>query len=489
MEPGGTDVRRVRAGRRGPPGDRPVTPAVDWTQGSIVGNLLKLSWPMVVSNLLMMLGPTIDMVWVGRLGAASIAGVGVAGIAVQLIMGAMMGLIMGMRAMVARFIGGGDVPAANHVAQQAFVISAAFAALAAVIGLFFSEAIMDLFGLEEDVVREGGSYLRVMFMGAAAMAFRVMTEGVMQASGDAVTPMVLAVFYRLLHVGLCPFLIFGWWVFPELGVQGAAVTNVVSQSLAVVVAMWFLFDGRSILFRRRGLLPLPAFGQSRLKLTMKDFRLDPSIIWRIVRIGLPAMVSGIQRTLSHFFLMYFMVPFGTVAVAAHSLIQRLEMMLFMPGMAFGSASGVLVGQNLGAGQPRRAEKSAWLAAGMVGGIVVVFSLVLLFFSESVVRIFSQEPELVSQGGVFLRIAVAGYIALPLTSVFMNSLSGAGDTLPPMIIGVATVWLVQLPMAYFLPRLTDLGVYGVRWAIVAGMIAASIGYTTYFSTGRWKRKQV
>ena len=459
----------------------------DWTQGSIIGNLLRLSWPMVISNVLMMLGPTIDMIWVGRLGSSSIAGVGVAGIGVQLIMGAMMGLIMGMRAMIARFIGSGDVQGANHVAQQAFVISAGFAVLAAIIGFFFSEAIMGLFGLEAAVVSEGAAYLRIMFIGAAAMSFRVMAEGSMQASGDTLTPMTIAVIYRLFHIGLCPFLIFGLWIFPEMGVRGAAMTNVISQTLGVAVGMWFLFTGRAVHLdtaRKRVRLV-----QSRTKLTLRGFRLDPNIIWRIVRIGTPAMVSGMQRTMTQFLLVYFMAAFGTVAVAAHTLVQRVEMVLFMPGMAFGNGAGVLVGQNLGAGQPERAERSAWLAGALVGSVLVVCSVAILFFAENIARIFNSEEALVAMSGKFMRIAVAGYLMMPLTAVFMSALSGAGDTLPPMIISVVIAWVVQMPLAYFLPKITDLGVYGVRWGVVAGMVVSAIAFLTYFRTGRWKRKQV
>jgi len=442
---------------------------------------------MVVSNVLMMLGPTIDMIWVGKLGSSSIAGVGVAGIAVQLIMGAMMGLIMGMRAMVARFVGAGDETGANHVAQQAIVVSTGFALLAAIIGLFFSEEILALFDLEAEVVSEGAAYLRIMFIGAAAMSFRMMAEGTMQASGDTITPMTITVIYRLFHITLCPFLIFGLWIFPEMGVTGAATTNVIAQTLGVIAGMWFLFTGRSVHFdtARKAI----RLGQSRMKLTLRGFRLDPSIIWRIVRIGAPAMVSGMQRTMTQFLLVYFMAGFGTLAVAAHTLVQRVEMVLFMPGMAFGMGAGVLVGQNLGAGRPERAERSAWLAGALVGGILLVCSIAVLLFAENIARIFNSEEALVATSGKFMRIAVVGYLLMPLTAVFMSALSGAGDTVPPMIISVTVAWLIQIPLAYFLPQITDLGVYGVRWGIAVGMVVSAVAFLAYFRTGRWKRKQV
>ncbi len=456
-------------------GEIPGRPAVagrDWTKGNVFRNLLKLSWPMVISNILMTIGPTIDMIWVGKLGTDAMAAVGVAGVAVQVVMMAIWSLMVGMRAMVARFIGAGDAKGANHVAQQALVISAAFAILMAVVGIFFSEPILSVFGLEADVVRQGAAYMRIMFVGSVAMCVRMMADAGMQASGDAVTPMRIAVFYRLFHVALCPFLIFGWWLFPPMGVTGAATTNVVSQSLGTVISLWVLFTGRS-----------------RLRLTLRNFSLDPTIIRRIVKIGIPALVSGVQRSFTYFILMWIIAPFGTAAIAAHTVGQRIEMVLFMPGMAFGMAAGVLVGQNLGAGQPERAEKSSWLAVGLVEAIMIIVSVAMLIWAESIVRIFNTEPTLVLIASTFLRIAVAGYIAMGFMVVFMSVLQGAGDTMPPMIISVVTAWAVTLPLAYFLPKVTDLGVYGVCWAMVAGIVSGAVAFLLYFRTGRWKRKRV
>ena len=200
---------------------------------------------MSVNGILTMLGPTIDMIWVGRLGAASIAGVGVAGTAVMLVNSARMGLTTGTRAMVARFIGAGDIRGANHVGQQTLVISAAFSTILAVIGVALAEPIMRVFGLEEDVIAEGAAYMRIMFIGSVAMSFRMMAESIMQAAGDALTPMMASVGFRILHLALCPFLVFGWWIFPRMGVSGAAMTNVISQSLGAALGFWALFTGRS----------------------------------------------------------------------------------------------------------------------------------------------------------------------------------------------------------------------------------------------------
>jgi len=452
--------------RRGAAFDR------DWTKGGIFRNLLLLSWPIVISNSLNILGPVIDMVWVGKLGAASIAGVGVAGIAVMLVTSARMGLTMGTRAMIARFMGADDANNANHVAQQAFVISAIYVIVMASIGVFFTEPILNLFGLEADVIAEGAVYMRIMFIGSVAMSFRMMTESIMQASGDTVTPMRITVFFRLFHVVLCPFLVFGWWIFPRLEVSGAAITNVISQALGGAVGIWILLSGRT-----------------RLQLTLRNFRLDLNMIWRIVKIGIPASVMTTERTFGDLVLMWFMVPFGTLAVAGHTLIQRVAAIQRMPSMGLGMGAGVLVGQNLGAGQPERAEKGGWLAAGIAQGFALIVSVAVLLWAESIIRIFNAEPDVVELTSVFLRIAAAGYLVMGLYFVLQNCISGAGDTLPPMLVTLLSFWLVQIPLASFLPRVTDLGVYGVRWAIVAGSIAGAVAYTIYFWLGRWKRKKV
>ena len=204
-----------------------------------------------------MLGPTIDMIWVGKLGAAAIAAVGVSGMVVQLANSLTMGLYQGLRAMVARFIGAGDIEGANHIARQAVVISLAYSLMMAAIGHFYARSIMRLIGVGGDVVALGAPYLSINFIGMVTMSFRNMTESIMQASGDSRTPMWIAVFFRFVHIAVCPLLIFGLWIFPKMGVTGAATTAVFSQGIGAGLGLWFLSSGRT-----------------RLHLNFKHFRID-----------------------------------------------------------------------------------------------------------------------------------------------------------------------------------------------------------------------
>lgn len=448
------------------------TPQKDWTEGNITRNLLMLSWPIIINQSLNMIGPTIDMIWVGKLGSASIAGVGIAGSAVMLLMAAMMGLAQGTRAIVARYVGRRDAEGANHVAMQGFIISAAYSIVMVSIGIFFSEAILTIMGVEADVVTEGASYMRIMFIGAIARSFRMMGEGVMQSSGDAMTPMNISILFRIVHVIICPFLIFGWWIFPYMGTSGAAMANVISHGMGLVVAMWILFHGGT-----------------RIRLTLKNLHVDFNMIWRIIKIGVPAAVMGMQRGASQLILMLFMVPFGTTAVAAHTVLHRVEMLLAMVAMGMGIAAGVLAGQNLGANKPDRAEKTGWLAIGFAECLMVVCAVLIFVWPEMIVKIFNSEPELIKTGSAFLRIGAAGFLMMGFGPTFMHIFSGVGDTFPPMLFSIVTTWGVLIPLAVILPRITNLGVYGVRWAIVASLFTSAVASLIYFKTGRWKKKIV
>jgi len=444
----------------------------DWTEGSIIGNLWAIAWPMMIGQTLTMIGPTIDMIWVGRLGAASVAGVGISGMAVMVVNALKMGLFTGLRAMVARFVGAGDTKGANHIAQQAFVIGISLSVLLAVIGIFLADQILIVFGVEPDVVAEGAAYMRIQLIGSVTMSFALIAQSIMQASGDTVNPMRIAVFFRLFHVALCPFLVFGWWIFPQMGVSGAALTNVISQSVGGAFGLWFLFTGRT-----------------RLRLTLRNFYLDRDIIWRLLKIGIPASVTGMQRNLPYLVLVWFISPFGTFAVAAHSIMQRIDGFIRTPAASLGSAAGILAAQNLGAGKPERAEKGGWLVVGIFTGVIAIASVGIWFWAEPIVRIFNSEPSFVEIAAAFLRIQITGYVLFGFIVGLSMCIDGIGDTMVTMLVTLLTMWLIQVPLAYVLPNFTRLGVYGVQWAIVAALIMRAAIYFVYFRSGRWKRKKV
>jgi len=451
--------------------EKPLTTR-DWTQGNIMVNLWQLSWPIIISSSLNMLGPTFDMIWVGRLGADAVAGVGVAGMIVGVVNSMIMGIFTGLSALISRAIGAGDKESANKVARQGIVVGIALSILMALIGAFFSKHLLSIFGLEPDVVALGAAYLSIQFIGMVTMVFEWLTNNTMQASGDTMNPMRIALVARLLAIALSPCFVFGWWIFPQLGVRGPALAGVISFSIGGGIGLWMLFSGRT-----------------RLTLDFKGFRPDFGIIWRMVKIGTPAAINFMQMNIVGLVIMNAIAVFGTAAVAANTIIGRVEQVIMMPGMGFGNAAGVLAGQNLGAGKPERAEKGGWIAASVVVACLIVFSLAIFIWAKPVVGIFSNDPAVIAYGGTFIHIACAGYLIVGVSLVLPPCINGAGDTLIPMIAGLISMWGAQIPLAYLLPKVGNLGVYGVRWAIVVAVWMRAITYIFYFRSGRWKRRKV
>jgi putative MATE family efflux protein len=383
-----------------------------------------------------------------------------------------MGLFTGLRAMVARFVGAGDKKQANHVSQQAFVIGVALSLVMAVIGQLFATSIMKLWKLEPDVIAAGASYMRIELIGTFTMSFGLLAQSIMQASGDTQTPMRITVAERILHIALCPFLIFGWTFFPRLGVSGAALSGVICQGLGGAVLLWILFSGRT-----------------RLHISLRNFSFDKNIVWRMVKIGIPSALGGIHMNIGSIVFMWFIAPFGTLAIAGHNLVSRVDMFVLMPAIGLGSAAGILAAQNLGAQQPERTAKTAWIAIGWFTGLMAVFSIVIWFYAGGIVRIFNPEPELIDLASKFLKIQIASYMCNGLMMVMMNVMNTVGDTLISFIIDLTTMWGIRVPMAILLPHVANLGVYGIRWALVADTVSSAVVFIIYFQSGRWKRKKI
>jgi putative MATE family efflux protein len=451
---------------------RESSPFKDWTQGSVFRNLLALSWPMVVMESMWVVSQIVDLIWVGRLGSQSMAGVGLANIILGMVMAVDIGMVAGVRAIIARYVGAGDNASANKVAGQALLFGAVWGVFVTVGGMLLARPLLGLFGADERVVAEGAAYMHVMFAGWAGLEVLVFGLYSIQASGDTMTPMAIEISIRALHIALCPFLVMGYWVFPHLGTAGAALSNVTAQVLGAVIVSWVLLRGRG-----------------RVRPSLGDLRFAPRVMWGMLKIGVPALLMNIQSSLGAMLLAGLVVPFGTIAVASHTLASRVEMFLYVPGMGLGAGVGVLVGHNLGAGRANRARRGAWLALAVVQACMVVCSAALLLRAESVIGLFSSDPALIKTGSEFLRIATAGYLVMAFSAVLQNSIAGAGDTLPNLVIALASVWALQLPLAFLLSRVFGFGIYGVRWAMAVCAIASAVAYTAYFCTGRWVRKRV
>ncbi|MBI4498282.1 MAG: MATE family efflux transporter [Chloroflexi bacterium] len=472
----------------GPRRRRPTHLDRKLTEGSIPKNIFFLAWPQVVSGALQAIDHLADLVWAGFIGSRAIASIGVAQSWSQLAATARMGLDTAARAMVSRAVGAENMALANHVAMQSFLLSGTVSLTLCVLGILFTELLLWVLGVSEGIIAQGASYMRWQFVASFTIALLMMTSSVLQASGDALTPMKAQVVNRVLHLVLSPLLVFGWGVFPELGLPGAAIANAIAQATGAAINGYILFTGRS-----------------RLHLSLHDARPDFPLLWRMVRLGGPSSVTSMERSLAQVILVGLVTPFGDLALAAYSITNRVQMFVNLGSMGLGQSCGILVGQNLGAQQPDRARATVWWALGYVVLVNLVVGGLILLFPYLFLLLFTRESQLLEVAVPWLQIQVLGFIVMGAGMVFMQTFNTAGDTSIPMVVTLVTIWGIQQPAAIMLsgvaqhwelfgwavavPTIGDLGQFGIAWAIVLAMAARLLIYFPYFLWGPWLKKQV
>ena len=447
----------------------------DLTTGSIPKNLLSLAWPIITSNTLRIVDQLADFVWAAwGFGIVALAGIGAAQQWSMLAMTGRMGLDTAVRAMVSRAVGAGDHALASHIALQGFTLSIAFSAVMGALGIVLTPLLLRVLGVDDAVIDQANSYLRIQFVAVSTTGLMMMGAAILQASGDSFSPLRVDLVTRVLHLVLSPFLIFGWGIpgFDGMGIAGAALSNALAGTVGFALLIRILFGGRS-----------------QMHLSFRGYFVDFRMIWRIVRLGTPAAVTSIERAMGHLVLFMFVAPFGTTTVAAYSIVRRTQTLINPGGMGMGHAAGILVGQNLGAGKPRRARLTVTWALGIIIGFNLVSGGLAIAFPRVFMLVFNPSPELMDIATVWLRILALSFILTGASMVFGNSFNTAGDTLVPMLVTLVTIWGVQQPLAYILPKYTDLGQYGVAWAAVIGSIARVGIYIPYFIWGPWLKKKV
>lgn len=470
--PGGGGWRRGPGGAPGG-GRRPSAYVTrDLTSGSIPRNLLFLAWPQFVEGILRVVDQLADLIWAGFLGHRAIAGMGAAQQYSMMAFTARMGLDISMRAMVSRAVGMGQPALANSVVLHAITLTIAYSSVLVVVGVLFTEPLLRMIGMSDAVVAEGSAYMKVQFLGQASVGLQMLTSHALAASGDSLTPMKATLIARLIHIFLSPALVFGLAGLPAIGLPGAALANVAAHGLSLAFLLWVLFTG-----------------QSRLRLTLSGFRLDLQLIKQLVKIGLPASVNGMERSVAQILVLAILAPFGDLAVAAFTLSRRVEMLAHTGSMGVGNASGTIVGQSLGAGKPERAKETVMWAAGF--GLLVngTLTLLVVLFPIAFLSLFTRDADFLPVAEQWILIQAIGYVAVALAMVGGQTFQTAGDTLFVMLVTLATMWAIELPLALFLSRGTPLGELGVAWAILAPMLARPLIYIPYFFWGRWMRVKV
>jgi len=444
----------------------------DFTTGNLNRAILLLAIPMVMEMVLESLFAVVDVLWVGRLGADAIATVGLTEALLSLVMAISFGLSLSTTAMVARRIGEKDPAGAAVAGVQAIAIGLAVSAIIGIPCLFYGADLLRLMGASPQVVAVGSGYARIALGGSAAIMLLFLNNAIFRGAGDAAIAMRLLWVSNIINLILDPCLIFGWGPFPRLGVTGAALATFTGRSIGVLYQFYRLLRGTE-----------------RIRILRTQIRVNFSVLLRLLRVSLTGILQFLIAHTSWIGLVRIVSIFGSAALAGYTIAIRIIIFIILPSWGLSNAAATLVGQNLGAKQPERAETSVWRTGlyNMIflGGIGLFF----IIFAEPVIHLFTSDPLVVPLAVSCLRTLSYGNIGYAYGMVMLQAFNGAGDTVTPTIVNFFGFWLLEIPLAYFLAITVGMRSNGVFWSIVIAEAAIAAVSIVLFKRGRWKAQQI
>jgi putative MATE family efflux protein len=439
-------------------------------QGSIPRALLRISLPVMAMFLLQTLYSMADAFWLGKLGRGAISAPGISFPIVFFFISFGAGFSVAGTALVAQYTGSGQRDQANLAAGQTFIFLLIGASIVSLVGVLASSSILRLMHAPADVFVNARTYLGIIFTGIPFMAISFVYSGIMRGVGDAVTPMIINLGANLLNILMDPFLIFGWGPFPRMEVAGAAMVTVICRILAATACVILLVSGA------RG-----------LRVRWTQLRPRRHYLSRILRIGMPAGVGQSGASLGFMVTQGFVNSFGSVVVSAFTVAVRIIQFLNVPAMGISAGATALIGQNLGADQVKRAERTIWWGVGMVAAFLALGCSLLVFYSQPIIRMFIDDAQVVAQGVILFRVVSYSVFFFGIIMVVFAAFQGAGKTTPVMILSLTRLWLLRIPIAYLLAFVMAWGHLGIWWAMFASNVVISIAGLYWFSRGTWKRK--
>jgi putative MATE family efflux protein len=445
----------------------------DYTQGSIRSAIVLLAIPMILELSLESVFAVVDMFFVGKLGSNSIQTVGLTESAITIIYSIAIGLSMAATAVVARRIGEKNPDAAAHAGMQSLLLALIIIIITSITGFILAADILRIMGATEEVVKEGAIFTRIMFGGSGAIMLLFLINGIFRGAGDAAIAMRSLWLASLINIFLCPMLINGYGPFPELGLKGAAIATTIGRSIGVLYQLWHLFRGKGT-----------------IKVKRIHFKWDTPVIKTLVEVASPATLQFIIQSGSWIVLAALVAHTGGKdASAGYQVAIRNVVFFILPAWGLSNAAATLVGQNLGAKQPDRAERSVLLTTKYNGIFMAGVMLLFLFFASPIISIFTKEPDVHHFGVLSLQIIGSGYIFYGIGMVMIQSLNGAGDTKTPTWINFIGFWLFQIPLGYLLAKTFGMGPVGAFIAIPVAEIGIALTAWYYFKKGKWKEVKV
>jgi putative MATE family efflux protein len=444
----------------------------DYTEGNLNRAILLLAVPMVLEMVMESLFGLVDVFFVAHLGEDATSAVGLTEAMLVLLFAIAMGLAMATTAMVARRIGEKDTPGASRAAVQSILLATAIGVTVGLAGAANAETLLRWMGASPGVIALGTTYTQITMGSSFIIILLFVNNAVFRGAGDPAIAMRTLWFANAINIVLAPCLITGFGPFPQLGVTGTAVATMIGRGLGVVYQFYLMLSG-----------------SSRVKLSFSDVRVDPEAMRRLVRIASTGMIQYLVATASWMALVRLVARFGSSAVAGYTIAIRIIIFALLPSWGLSNAAATLVGQNLGAQKPDRAEKSVWQTGTYNMIFLGLVTIVFVAFAPWIISVFTPDPVVQGIGVKCLRMVSYGYVFYAWGMVMVQAFNGAGDTRTPTLINLACYWLWQLPLAYITAIHFQQGVDGIFLAIpIAESTLALLGMLA-FRRGSWKRQIV
>ncbi len=445
----------------------------NFTEGSINRAIFLLSIPMILEMAMESMLAVVDIFFISLLkNNDAITAVGLTESVIAIVYSLAMGLGMAATAMVARRVGEQDRPGAAIAAVNALYIGAMVSVVITLVGLLFHKDILRLMGASESVIAVGSGYTWWMLTGNFTIVALFLVNAIFRGAGNAAIAMHSLWIANILNMILDPILIFGWGPIPSMGVEGAAIATNIGRGAGVLYQVYFLMGKKGIIQIRR-----------------ENLIFDKVVAIRLLKVAAGNVGQFLISTASWLFLARIIVNFGSAAFAGYQIAIRIIIFTILPSWGMANAAATLVGQNLGAKQPERAEESVW-KAGFLNMVFLGFiSIIFYFVSEPIMRIFSSDPEVVRYGTQCLRIVAFGYVFYGYGMVIVQAFNGAGDSRTPTILNLFCYWFFQIPLAYMLAMKLELGAPGAFWAIAITESIIAIISTLLFRRGTWKNVKI
>jgi len=444
----------------------------NFTRGPIGIAAFLLAVPMVLEMLMESVFAITDIFFVSALGAEAVAVVGLTEAVLTLLYAIAVGISMAVTATIARRIGEKNTNAANTAAAQTLWIGMFVSLLVAFAGYFFALDILKLMGATETMAKMGENYTQIMLMGSITILYLFLLNAIFRGAGDAAIAMRSLWLANGINIVLDPLLIYGVGPFPEMGLTGAAVATTIGRGVGVLYQLYHLFNVGN-----------------KIRLAWHNINIDWTVVKKLLNTSLGGVFQFLIATASWILLVRIVASYGSEAVAGYTIAIRVIMFTILPAWGLSNAVATLVGQNLGAGKAKRAERSVWKIAQYNVVFMLIVAVAFFFFAESIIGLFSQQPNVIATGADCLRFISYGYGFFALGMILIQAFNGAGDTMTPTKVNFLCYWIIQVPLAYALAKFAGLETAGVFIAIsVSQAIVALFGYYM-FQQGKWKLKQV